>query len=216
MAQAMPQPDYYLVLGVSRGATADEIRHAHRLLVRRYHPDTAGRADLTRFAEVQEAYEVLSDPVRRRDYDRSHPAKVAAKRSPAYQPSASSSRPQRTTGAKSRSGRISPDGLQICCSVCIRFFPIGAVGYWTGGPICPVCRAKQAGVPPPPPGSSRGSRAEQDRNRQIGAGCAVQVFVLAVSMFLSLIQLAFRPSATHSAVPPEPPKVIAPHTPPTH
>lgn len=67
----MAKRDYYVVLGVSRQATAEEIRRAHRKLVRQYHPDvnpdSASAAE--KFREVQEAYDALSDPQRRALYD---------------------------------------------------------------------------------------------------------------------------------------------------
>ncbi len=62
--------DHYEVLGVSRSASADEIRSAHRRLARQYHPDLnkdPGASD--RFNEVQRAYEILSDPEKRKKYD---------------------------------------------------------------------------------------------------------------------------------------------------
>ncbi len=63
--------DYYEVLSIPRGATADQIRSAHRKLARELHPDVNKQADAaTRFAEVQEAYDVLSDPDKRATYDR--------------------------------------------------------------------------------------------------------------------------------------------------
>ena len=68
---ATTKRDYYEVLGVSRGASEDEIRKAHRRLVLKYHPDRnteSGTAE--RFKEIQEAYEVLSDSNRRASYDR--------------------------------------------------------------------------------------------------------------------------------------------------
>lgn len=63
--------DYYEVLGVERGASADAIRKAYRRLARQYHPDVNKAADATtRFAEVQEAYDVLSDAEKRKAYDK--------------------------------------------------------------------------------------------------------------------------------------------------
>lgn len=67
----MAKRDYYEVLGVSKAASADEIKRAHRKLVRQYHPDVnkdnKGAED--KFKEVQEAYDVLSDADKRAKYD---------------------------------------------------------------------------------------------------------------------------------------------------
>src|SRR3954471_9161449 len=63
--------DYYEVLGVPRGASEDEIRKAFRKLARQYHPDVAKdkKTAEEKFKEINEAYEVLSDPAKRKKYD---------------------------------------------------------------------------------------------------------------------------------------------------
>lgn len=65
--------DYYEVLGISRGASEDEIKKAYRKLARQYHPDANpdNRDDAReKFKEVSEAYDVLSNPQKRNLYDR--------------------------------------------------------------------------------------------------------------------------------------------------
>jgi len=65
----MPR-DYYMVLGVERGADLSQIKHAYRSAIKRYHPDRFGAGtDPDKFRAAQEAYEVLSDMDRRRAYD---------------------------------------------------------------------------------------------------------------------------------------------------
>src|SRR6201997_4730045 len=60
--------DYYRILGVDRAADDKTIKSAYRKLARKYHPDVTKGQD-ARFKEINEAYEVLSDPEKRRRYD---------------------------------------------------------------------------------------------------------------------------------------------------
>jgi curved DNA-binding protein len=63
--------DYYVILGVDKQATDSEIKKAYRKLAGQHHPDRGGDAD--KFKQVQEAYDVLSDPAKRALYDNPQP-----------------------------------------------------------------------------------------------------------------------------------------------
>ncbi len=63
----MASKDYYQTLGVSKTASQDEIKSAFRKLAHQYHPDKGG--DAAKFKEINEAYGVLSDPSKRKQYD---------------------------------------------------------------------------------------------------------------------------------------------------
>ena len=71
----MKNVDYYVELGVPKAATPSEIRQAFKALARRYHPDRNPDDISTqeRFQRITEAYEVLSDPEKRQQYDRLGP-----------------------------------------------------------------------------------------------------------------------------------------------
>ena len=76
----MAKRDYYEILGVPKTASADEIKKAHRKLVRQYHPDVNknNKQAEDKFKEVQEAYDVLSDTTKRTNYDQFGHAGVGA------------------------------------------------------------------------------------------------------------------------------------------
>jgi molecular chaperone DnaJ len=71
METTMSKRDYYEVLNIPKSSNADEIKRAHRRLAKQFHPD-ANKSNpnaTKRFQEIQEAYDVLSDPTKRSNYD---------------------------------------------------------------------------------------------------------------------------------------------------
>ena len=66
----MPR-NYYIVLGVSRGADLNRIKKAYRTVVKKYHPDAShSHESAEKFREIREAYETLSDEAKRKRYDK--------------------------------------------------------------------------------------------------------------------------------------------------
>ena len=80
----MSKQDFYKTLGISRTASADEIKSAYRKLARKYHPDVNKDSDAQeRFSAIQEAYSVLSDVKKRKLYDQfGHAGAAGAAASP--------------------------------------------------------------------------------------------------------------------------------------
>src|SRR5205809_2449399 len=66
----MSTMNYYVVLGIAEDADSDTIRSAFQAFARRYHPDAGAGSSTDEFRRAREAYETLSDPDRRRLYDR--------------------------------------------------------------------------------------------------------------------------------------------------
>jgi len=110
--------DPYAVLGVSREATPLQVARAHRRLAKRHHPDlhegATDAADAMR--RINEAWWVLSNPIRRADYDRAHPSNVtivagghwSASRAPIQPASPSSTRTWATWRATAAETRAAP------------------------------------------------------------------------------------------------------------
>ena len=107
-AHLMASDDYYLLLGVERSATDDEIKRAYRSLARQYHPDAnpGDPAAEARFKEISVAYETLRDPERRRRYDMFGPERGRRRRRPrAPTASGSTTSSTRSSAATSFGGR---------------------------------------------------------------------------------------------------------------
>jgi len=62
--------DYYKILGIPTDASPDAIHRAYKKAVKKYHPDVAETGSHERFLEIREAYETLSNPQKRKEYDR--------------------------------------------------------------------------------------------------------------------------------------------------
>ncbi len=75
-------PDYYEFLEISPQATQETIHRVYRYLAARYHPDSAGTGNLEMFAQLTSAYKVLSDPIRRAEYNSQRAMLKATNRNP--------------------------------------------------------------------------------------------------------------------------------------
>jgi curved DNA-binding protein CbpA len=98
-------PDPYAILGVARGATDTAIHAGYRAAVRHTHPDAGGSA--AEFEAVQEAYELLRDPRRRRAWDAGHPGPRAS----AAAGGASRTSPNARTAPDARAAQRAMDDL---------------------------------------------------------------------------------------------------------
>src|SRR2546426_5647424 len=107
----MAKRDFYDVLGISRSATADEIKRAHRKLVRQHHPDVNknNKASEEKFKEAQEAYDVLSEPAKRANYDQFGHAGVGAEPGRGGDPYEAYRRAQQGRGPRTRQWSADPN-----------------------------------------------------------------------------------------------------------
>lgn len=76
--------DYYKILQISPDADEREIRAAYRKLAKQYHPDVGEGSSIERFRLIQDAYELLSDAEKRREYDRSRRPRPPGRQVPRY------------------------------------------------------------------------------------------------------------------------------------
>src|SRR5579862_728444 len=87
-------PNHYDTLGLSTSASPEDVRRRYRELARRYHPDVARTPDAgRRFAEINEAHSVLSDPSKRATYDANLRLRQVRTPAAAYAPAGASNQP---------------------------------------------------------------------------------------------------------------------------
>lgn len=137
--------DLYAILGVARDADEEDLRLAYRRLAWRYHPDVAGPEALARMQDINAAYQVLSDPTRRHEYDGSwSPAESERDEQPARGARASTaSRPE--PRAEPRAERRPREGLRQTFGGALGLWrrfdaldasPVVAAAFTYGGALC--------------------------------------------------------------------------------
>ena len=104
---------YYAILGVPRSESAGGIRAAYRDLARRYHPDHADTADPKEFRRVRQAYEVLSDPERRKAYNGSLDGEMARNAPIAEPRSRSRSAPEPLVRERRSAEPLTPEPMSL-------------------------------------------------------------------------------------------------------
>ena len=131
--------DYYEVLGVAKSASSDEIKKSYRKLARKFHPDT-NRNDpsaVTKFKEVQEAYDVLSDAKKREAYDQfghagvssAHAADAAAAAAAAGRGAGGFRYSTQTPGGATMVFQL-PDARACAMATWARFRSISRASFW--------------------------------------------------------------------------------------
>ena len=104
--------DFYALLGVDPGATTAQIKSAYRKLAKHYHPDVNDSSDAAeKFREITEAYDTLTDPGRRRRYDRLHGTRTGTGTSGGTRSGTASS------GNRTRAGNGSANGSQAASRI---------------------------------------------------------------------------------------------------
>ncbi len=110
MAASDDPKGYYRVLGLAPNASQAQVLHAYREWAKRYHPDASGTGDASEFIRIKEAYDTLSDPARRRRYDKSQSSADAEQSSANEAPSARNTAGDREPSTKVEAIRCSDCG----------------------------------------------------------------------------------------------------------
>lgn len=109
MASPRRIEDPYRTLGILRGADLEDIKAAHRRLAKRFHPD-GSMGDEQRFLAIQEAYQLLSDPRQRREWDRRHAPGPLSAREQGTTASGGPARQASRRGSRSSTASAAPRG----------------------------------------------------------------------------------------------------------